>query len=149
MAERLLALAVLVGSGAYLLTASALPVGTPARPGPGFYPLAVGGFGVVVALAWLAVGVRRTAGGAGAAAPTPRDARGRVLATGGLLFGFCLALPWVGYPLSAFAFVSAMLRALGMGWAGAAAIGVLSALASYYLFGPILGVPLPRGPLMD
>ena len=149
MAERLLALAVLVGSGVYLLTASALPVGTAARPGPGFYPLAVGGFGVVVALAWLGGGVRRAAAGAGAAAPVQSAARGRVLATGGLLVGFCLALPWVGYPLSAFAFVSAMLRALGMRWAGAATVGVLSALGSYYLFGPILGVPLPRGPFMD
>jgi len=149
MAERLLALAVLVGSGVYLLTASALPVGTAARPGPGFYPLAVGGFGVVVALAWLGGGVRRAAAGAGAAAPVQSAARGRVLATGGLLLGFCLALPWVGYPLSAFAFVSAMLRALGMRWAGAATVGVLSALGSYYLFGPILGVPLPRGPFMD
>jgi hypothetical protein len=45
MIERLVALAVLAASGVYLANALPLPQGTAARPGPGFFPLAVGVFG--------------------------------------------------------------------------------------------------------
>jgi hypothetical protein len=72
-----------------------------------------------------------------------------VAATAGLLAGFCLALPWVGYPAAAFLFTGLLLRSLGAGWATAALIGLAGALASYYGFGELLGVPLPRGVLLD
>jgi putative tricarboxylic transport membrane protein len=147
MIERLLAVAVLVASLVYLANAWALPLGTAARPGAGFYPVGVGVFGAAVILAWVTIALRgRTAGHAGAIAV---DARGRVLATAGLLAGFCLALPWTGYPLAAFLFTGFLLRGLGSGWAAALVIGAASALASYYGFGTMLGVPLPRGILLD
>jgi putative tricarboxylic transport membrane protein len=148
MIERLLAVAVLAAGLVYLVNAWSLPLGTAARPGAGFYPLAVGVFGAAVILAWLAEALRGSpsAGGVGAIAA---DARGRVLATAGLLVGFCLALPWTGYPAAAFLFTGLLLRGLGAGWATALAIGAASALASYYGFGTLLGVPLPRGILFD
>jgi putative tricarboxylic transport membrane protein len=146
MVERLLAVFLLAASLVYLVSAWGLPLGTAARPGAGFYPLVVGVFGVAVVAAWLTSARRPAATGA---AVLPADARGRVLATAGLLAGFCLALPWTGYPLAAFLFTGLLLRGLGAGWTAALVIGVVSALASYYAFATLLGVPLPRGVLLD
>ena len=150
MLDRLLALAVLVASGVYLTNAWPLPMGTPARPGAGFYPLAVGMFGAVVALAWLVGALRRAPAVTAAAADnlTP-GAHRRVGAAVGLLAGFCLLLPWTGYPPVAFLFTGLLLRELGAGWTSALVIALVSAAASYYLFSVVLGVPLPRGVLFD
>ena len=103
MMERLLALAVLGASGLYLASALPLPRGTAARPGAGLFPVAVGAFGVVVALAWVVGAFRRAPVAAGPLAPG--EGRGRVAATVVLLVGFCLLLPWTGYPVAAFLFV--------------------------------------------
>ena len=62
------------------------------------------------------------------------------------LVAFCLALPWVGYPAAAFAFVTIVLRYLGARWTTALLTGALSSAASYGLFAVLLDVPLPRGP---
>ena len=146
MVERLLALAVLAASGVYLANALPLPRGTVARPGPGFFPLAVGVFGAAVALVWVATTLR----GQPAAGPAPgADGRGRVGATAGLLVAYCLLLPWTGYPVSAFLFTALLLRGLGARWTAALAIGVVSAVGSYYLFAVLLDVPLPRGGFLD
>ena len=147
MTERLLALVVLAASGLYLANALPLPRGTAARPGAGFFPVAVGAFGVVVALAWVVSAFRRGPVAAGRLAPG--EGRGRVAATVVLLVGFCLLLPWTGYPVAALLFVGLMLRGLGAGWAAAGGTALACALVSYYVFGVLLGVPLPRGVLLD
>jgi putative tricarboxylic transport membrane protein len=147
MVERLLAVALLAVGLVYLVTAWSLPMGTAARPGAGFYPLVVGIFGALAVLGWLVLTLRGVRGGGSVAVAA--DARGRVLATAGLLAGFCLALPWTGYPLAALLFTALLLRALGAGTVTALAVGVVAALASYYTFGAMLGVPLPRGVLFD
>lgn len=151
MAERLAALSMLALSGAYLALALPLPRGLAARPGPGFFPLLVGVFLCGVALAFVAETFRRslrtpTAWDAGA---LTAGARWRVAATGAALIGFCLLLPWLGYPVVTLAFVGLLLRSLGAGWTAAVVSGLLSAAASYYLFAVLLGVPLPRGMLFD
>jgi putative tricarboxylic transport membrane protein len=148
MVERLLALALLAAGLVYLGSAWSLPMGTTARPGAGFYPLVVGIFGALAVLGWLAL-TMRGARGVGGSVAVAADARGRVLATAGLLIGFCLALPWTGYPLAALLFTALLLRALGASTVTALAVGVAGALASYYGFGALLGVPLPRGVLFD
>jgi putative tricarboxylic transport membrane protein len=63
-----------------------------------------------------------------------------------VLVAFCLLLPWIGYPLVAFAFVTVLLQRLGSAWRMAAVIGAVTAVASFYVFGVLLDVPLPRGP---
>ncbi|MGH7310846.1 MAG: tripartite tricarboxylate transporter TctB family protein [Candidatus Rokuibacteriota bacterium] len=150
MIERLLALAVLVASGVYLTNALPLPQGTAAQPGPGFFPLAVGVFGTTVALAWVASTFRRAPAAAG---PTPTAAedegRGRVAITAVLLAGFCLLLPWVGYPVVAFLFTGLMLHGLGARWTTALVIALASAATSHYVFAVLLGVPLPFGVLLE
>jgi hypothetical protein len=148
MTERLVALVVVASSGAYLLSGLALPLGSPAKPGPGFFPLAIGAFGAIMALVWTAAAFRR-APEAAAAPATPADARVRVVATAAALIGFCFLLRWVGYPVAALVFVTLLLRWLGAGWRGAVVTGIASAAVSYYLFGVLLSVPLPHGFLFD
>jgi hypothetical protein len=137
MTERLLALVVVAASGAYLLSAWPLPAGTTARPGAGFFPLAVGAFR------------RRAPASEAADQRAPVEGFGRVVATAGSLVGFCLLLPYAGYPGAALVFAAVLLRWLGAGWWSALVIGLASATLSYYLFGVVLSVPLPRGILFD
>ena len=146
MIERVVALAMLVVSAIYLVQALRMPLGAVARPGPGFYPAAVGAFAGVVALVLLTLTLRRRER---VAATEDREAapedRRRVWLAVATLAVFCLLLPWVGYPLAALLFTAAMLRQLGAGWRGALLIALVSAEGSYYLFAGLLGVTLPRG----
>jgi putative tricarboxylic transport membrane protein len=169
MIERLMALAVLAASGVYLINGLPLPQGTAARPGPGFFPLAVGVFGAAVALVWVVTALRRPRrasashaevldvgpdtevldAGADGVWRAGASGRGRVGATAVLLVGYCLLLPWAGYPVTGFLFTGLALRGLGAGWTSAIAIALASAVVSYYVFAVMLGVPLPRGVLLD
>lgn len=148
MVARLVPLVILVASGFYLTQAVKLPLGTVAKPGAGFYPAAVAVFACVVALvaggrAFLSPQAVRPAASAGATDPARRR---RVAGAVGALAAFCLTLPWIGYPIAAFGFVSVVLWGLGGRWQAALLTGALSSAGSYYLFGVLLGVPLPRGP---
>ena len=141
-----MALAMLVASALYLRQALRMPLGMAARPGPGFYPAAVGAFACVVALVITALAFRRADSDpeADEVEEAPADRR-RVWLTVATLAGFCLLLPWIGYPLAALLFVAATLRQLGAGWSGAVLTALLSAEGSYYLFAGLLGVTLPQG----
>src|SRR5919197_2411518 len=148
MLERVVALVVVAAAGTYLTLALALPYGTTARPGPGFFPTLVGIFGCVVGVTVCARAFRARA----AAAPTPREgaadaaARARALSTVVLLIAFCALMPWIGYPLVAFAFVTVLLQRLGSAWRAAVITGAVTAAASFYVFAILLDVPLPAGP---
>jgi putative tricarboxylic transport membrane protein len=146
-AERVLALATLLGGGLFLSQALALPFGTPERPGAGFFPTLVAVFACavgVVATARAFLAARGRAGGL-AVALQPEQ-RARVLVSVVLLVVFCALLPWAGYPIVACGFVALLLRRLGASWRGAVVTGVVSAVVSHYLFAVLLDVPLPRGP---
>jgi len=148
MIERAVSLAVLVACGVYLVNGWMLPVGTIARPGPGFYPLAVGVFGAVVSIAWVVTTFRRAPAAAGGGMAIVQDPW-RVSVTAGLLIVFCFLLPSAGYPLAAFFFTGLLLLGLGASWNAALVIALACAILSYYLFAVLLGVPLPRGPLLE
>jgi hypothetical protein len=146
MTERLVALVMLVVSAIYLTQALRMPLGAAARPGPGFYPVAVGAFACGVALVITAIAFRRSARGEALEAPEAAAAdRQHVWLAVAILAGFCLLLPWIGYPLAALLFVGVLLRELGAGWRGALLAALISAEGSYYLFAILLGVTLPRG----
>ena len=133
-------------SAAYLAMALGFPFGNVAKPGPGFFPVGVGIFLCLTAAALTIAALRGVPVG-GAVPGLAAGARGRVAATVAGLVGFGLLLPWIGYPACACLFVALLLRYLGgTGWPGALVTGVLSALLTHYLFGVLLGVPLPRGP---
>jgi putative tricarboxylic transport membrane protein len=148
MVARLVPLVILVASGFYLTQAMKLPLGTVAKPGAGFYPVAVAVFACVVALVagarvFLSPQAVRPEAPSGA---TDHARRRRVAGAVGALAAFCLTLPWIGYPIAAFGFVSVVLWGLGGRWQAALLTGALSSVGSYYLFAVLLGVPLPRGP---
>jgi len=139
-------LVLLVTASLYLVLALRLPFGAAARPGAGFYPVFVAVFAIIVALA-ATVNAFRSAPAAGPnSVELDAAARRRVVISVAALAAFCLALPWIGYPVAAFAFVAVVLRYLGARWATALLWGVLSAAGSYGLFAMLLDVPLPRGP---
>src|SRR4029453_6452260 len=96
-------------------------MGTAARPGPGFYPVIVGIFAVIVLVSVTTIAFLGAASARSAppAAGPGAGARRRVLISVVALAVFCLALPWVGYPVTAFAFVTVVLRSLGGGWTAA------------------------------
>lgn len=126
----------------YLAHAVGMPVGTARAPGPGLFPLAVGGLMLACALALPFV---RT-NAATVAWPTWSEL-GRVGTATAALVGFCLALPWTGYLLPMAALLAVTIRLFGgRSWRGAVAAGVGLALISYYLFVTLLGIrlePLP------
>jgi hypothetical protein len=145
---RLVPLAILAASGFYLTQAMKLPLGTAAKPGAGFYPMAVAVFACVVALvagarAFLSPQAVRPEAPSGVADPARRR---RVAGAVGALVAFCLTLPWIGYPIAAFGFVSVVLWGLGGRWQAALLTGALGSASSYYLFGVLLDVPLPLWP---
>ena len=143
MLARVVPLVLLVAAGVYLTLALRLPFGGAARPGAGFYPVIVAVFAIVVALMATASAFR---GGSGAVAvELDAASRRRVVLSVVALVAFCLGLPWVGYPVAAFVFVSVVLRYLGSRWTTALLTGALSAAGSYVLFAVLLDVPLPRG----
>jgi putative tricarboxylic transport membrane protein len=140
---RAVPLVLLVAAAVYLILALQLPFGMAARPGAGFYPVIVAVFAVVVALAATASafrGVQEATAIGLEAAP-----RRRVVMSVVSLVVFCLVLPWVGYPVAAFAFVTVVLRYLGGRWTSALLTGALASAGSYGLFAVLLNVPLPRG----
>jgi putative tricarboxylic transport membrane protein len=139
-------LVLLVAAGVYLTLALRLPFGAAARPGAGFYPVIVGVFAILVALGATASAFRGAGRTEADAVELDADARRRVVISVVALAAFCLALPWIGYPAAAFAFVTVVLRYLGGRWWTALLTGVLSSAGSYGLFAVLLDVPLPRGP---
>jgi Tripartite tricarboxylate transporter TctB family len=146
MRGRAWTLGFLAASGAYLAMALTFPLGTVAKPGPGFFPVGVGVFLCLAAAVLIIAGLRPAPAGAPVSKPS-RDERARVMATVAGLVGFCLLMPWLGYPACAFLFVALLLRRLGgSAWPGVVITAALSALLTHYVFGVLLGVPLPRGP---
>jgi putative tricarboxylic transport membrane protein len=141
-------LAFLAVSGLYLATSLTFPLGSAARPGAGFFPAGVGAYLCALAVVLLVASWRRVPAHAREAASDAisADARARVIATIAALVGFCATLGWIGYPAAAFLFTAVLLKSLGGGqWTRVILAALLAAAASYYLFGVLLGVPLPRG----
>ncbi len=124
MLARAVPLVLLVAAGVYLTLALRLPFGAAARPGAGFYPVIVAVFAIVVALMATASAFRGAT--AAAAIELGAAARRRVVISVVALVVFCLALPWIGYPAAAFAFVTVVLRYLGGRWTTALLTGALS-----------------------
>ena len=150
MLERVVGLVVVAAAGVYLSMALALPYGTTAKPGAGFFPTLVGIFGCIVGVT-MSARAFRAPGRAPAAREAGRDAaaRSRALSTVVVLAAFCLLMPSIGYPLVAFGFVTVLLQRLGSSWRAAAIIGAVTAVVSFYVFGILLDVPLPRGPMVS
>ena len=128
----------------YLVEAHRYPRGTMAQPGPGLYPLLVGG---LLAFSALGVGLEAAHGRLPRSVPWPEGtARWRVSAVVVATLGYILLLPYTGHPLAAALVTLVTLQVMGLpSWPLKVTISLLVASGSHYVFAVLLGVPLPMG----
>lgn len=142
MGQRLLWSLPVLGLGAFgtvtFVEGIRLSVGSWRAPGPGLFPVVVGGLLAVTALASLLIRVEAGEDGA-------QGGPGRALVGFLLVCGYVAALPWLGFALASFGLLVLWLRLIGARpWATSMATGVLVAVAVTDLFGRVFQVPLPR-----
>ncbi|MBI4270679.1 MAG: tripartite tricarboxylate transporter TctB family protein [Candidatus Rokubacteria bacterium] len=115
-----------------------MPLGTPADPGPGMFPLLL-----AATLAGLAA-----AAALGRRWPAPSPAAGRrALAVAALLVAYPAALPRLGFAVTTALAMLLLARALEPApWPRLAAFALVASAAAIALFRVLLAVPLPRGP---
>lgn len=138
------------GIALFLLAAPAawaafrLRLGTPPRPGPGFFPfwISLGLMGVSLALL-----LEGRGGSGGVAGRFPPQGLRRVLALTTSLAAFGVLLPFLGFPVTAFGFLLFLWGAMDrQPLPRSALLAGASAAAAYLLFDVVLRVQFPRGP---
>jgi putative tricarboxylic transport membrane protein len=118
-----------------------LEVGTPAKPGPGFWPLVAAS--VVTGCAVLLLLTERSTSDYERFGPKAVQVAGAV----GSLIAFAALLEAIGMLLAAGLLMLFWLRVLGrQGWLVSVVIAVVGPLVAYVLFVVALGVPLPVWP---
>jgi hypothetical protein len=133
-------LAALATGAAAIAGSLALTVGTPATPGAGFFPLVAGSL-VVIASAVVLVHERRSPDSAG----KQRVGLGRLpIAVGAMWIGAVL-LEHAGFVAAAALVALVLMRALGLAWRKAGALGLALSAALYVIFHAALRVDLPAG----
>ncbi len=122
------------------------PLGTAAQPGPGIYPLLVGG---LLLLASIGLGVEASTSPPQGEVDWPRSADlRRVAGIIASILGYVILLPIVGHPIVGTLATLSVLHVVGLPSRPAKfGLALALGLGSYYLFARILGVPLPAGPL--
>ena len=136
----------LLAAGLYIVTYAirVLPVGTPAAPGSGFFPLVVG---LVLTVLASLVSVKAFRDPAGER-PQFGELCGRVFLTAAGMILYAFLLEPAGFLLCTFAFVLFHLVAIERaGWVGSVLFAVLAVGGTYFGFKDLLGVPLPLGVL--
>lgn len=138
--------AVMVAVGLYIAWSSiGLHIGTPQKPGAGFFPLLMG---LGIAFAAGTVVVARVTGDWSVSSPRESSSVWRVLLAVSLLFTYVGLLNYMGFLLATALVLIAFSRWIqGMSWRAALAIVVPAVLACTLLFRS-LGVPLPAGVLL-
>lgn len=118
-----------------------LEVGTPSKPGPGFWPLVAAS--VVTGCAVLLLLTERSTSDYERFGPKVVQVAGAV----GSLIAFAALLEAIGMLLAAGLLMLFWLRVLGrQGWLVSVVIAVVGPLVAYVLFVVALGVPLPVWP---
>ena len=130
----------------YLGMSFQLPFGKIDRPGAGLFPVIVGVMLMLASLTtmwegWQLDKAEQVDLPAGAA-------RKRLLSLISLLFGYFLALPWLGQIISSTLFCALLLRVLShLRWPRIVAYSLAMSIALYVVFVSLLKVPMPRGML--
>ena len=134
-----------LGAG-YLGMSFQLPFGRIDQPGAGLFPVIVGVVMMFASLTTMWEGWRL---GKAKQVEFPAGVdRKRLLSLIGLLFGYFLALPWLGYITSTTLFFILVMRVLSnLGWPRIVAYSLAMTLALYVVFLFLLKVPMPRGML--
>lgn len=126
------------------LEARTLSLGTPARPGPGFFPFYLGVLLCLIALVLILRAVWGANGGRmGEAPPSERPRWGKVLFTLAALLAYALVLETLGFLLTTTLLMLFLFRTVErQRWAVALGGSIATALCAYALF-HWLGVQLP------
>jgi hypothetical protein len=141
---RLAGLLLVVAAG-YLWMATRMPLGTPALPGPGPFPIAVGAVVALLSLGLLFQTVREQRDERPAIIPAGEPGR-RVVGVWLAVAAYAGLVTTVGHTLLTGAVAVAILRLLGMRrWGTILVLAAGLALGSHYLFVVVFEVPLPEG----
>ncbi len=128
----------------YLIGALGYPMGTMEQPGPGRYPLFVGGLLLLASIGSLVTNLLKPAEGE-LHLPKGKEL-GRVVAVIAGTVAYVVLLPYAGHLVGSVVTVFIVLQAMGLSsWPLKIGFTVLIALGSYCLFDLILNVPLPKG----
>jgi putative tricarboxylic transport membrane protein len=140
----ILAVAGLLLGGLYLAEAMRYPRGALAQPGPGLFPLLVGS---LLLLSSAGIGAEAFFTREGRPVDWPAGAGlWRLITVGLATLAYTIVLPYAGHPLAGSLLVLTVLRVMGLRrWGVAVLLALAAGLGSYYLFGVLLGVPLPAG----
>lgn len=139
----------IVALGAWLLLGGlALGLQRANVPGPGVYPVIVGGalvaLGALLAVQAFTGHLERGED----SVPPDRAGAGRIVATIAGTLGFVVLLPMLGYTVTMSLYLAALLVFAGhQPWVRSSAIAVVFALASFVVFTEGLGLKLPASPL--
>ena len=127
----------------------AMPIGTFRMAGSGMFPLCLGIALMLLALLWLAtllLGRRPAADDDGKTAAAPPGAIGQMLRFFGASALAVFGLNILGYPLTSFLLMLALLRILGLRRPiFLVTLPLLTAAGSYLIFVYFLKIPLPKG----
>ena len=155
--EGIAGLVCLVGSLVLLAATWGLPGPTLLVPvGPGFYPRIILGITAVLSLALIVADYaarRRRAPAPGQAGAAPEN-YGLVVACFAVFGLYVAALPWIGFRIATFVFVTALQALLApprdrKAWIVVGITALVTTLVAYYLFDHYLLVLLPRGRWTD
>ncbi len=130
------------------LFALKMPIGTLRMAGTGFFPLCLGILLMVLSAAFvfkLFVQHKKTAVSKEVHTKTPGTMRQMGLFLGAMVLA-TLFFNELGYPLTSFLLMAALLRSLGMKrWGFNILLSLITAGVSYFLFVQWLKIPLPKG----
>jgi putative tricarboxylic transport membrane protein len=146
-------IAVLVFAAATVVASLSLPIGTLRAPGSGLFPLLLG---ILLAVLSAAQGVsvyrarlrqpQPSIRSEAPAAPWFTEGTRRVLLFLGAVALAIALLPMIGYALTSFLMMLAMLRIVGgASWLTSGSISIATAIACYLVFVRALHIPLPTG----
>jgi putative tricarboxylic transport membrane protein len=143
--QALLAGLLLVVAAGYLWMATRMPLGTPALPGPGPFPIAVGAIVAALSLALLLQTARERVDREPVLLPAGEPGR-RVVGVWLAVAAYAGLVTTVGHTLMTGLISVAILRLLGMRrWGIVLGLAAGLALSTHYLFVVVFEVPLPEG----
>ncbi|MEI7670534.1 MAG: tripartite tricarboxylate transporter TctB family protein [Syntrophales bacterium] len=117
-------------------------------PGPGFLPFLSGLALISVSLFVLIPALRHGNDNQGSAFFPERGSFRKIMFALAALFGYGIALGYLGYLLTTFLFMLSMGRLMeSKGWMATTLLALLTAVLSYLLFVVLMEVQLPQGPL--
>ena len=137
---------VLFGWAAFLLIQSRhLSFGSMRVPQTGFFPTVLAILLLILAAVLFGQGLVGAQSGRGPDKILP-EGWSRIGLTLAAMIAFALVLESLGFLLSTFFLMILLLRAIeSQRWSKVVVVAVLTAIASYAIFGWILGIPLPGG----